>query len=628
MGILKHTFKMIMTIILIIITVFAGLTLIRQDAVIMKVVENQAQSLSVSVARVNQDAMVSSDYGFIVENTLTLIQRIPNLAYVIMTKEDRFALIHIKERWEQRSTVDPSWKMGDGTKECGDIIYSDLVKANVFHYAFPVKFSEVPWGHVYVGISLKSFYRDRQEMYLMMLCLTLLCIGFGAVLAYFFSRRLTRPILALEEVTRRIAKGDLTATVNLSTHDEIQHLAVSFNTMTEKLKVITVSKNYMNNIIQNMNDSLIVINQKFDIETINIATERLLGYSSEQLLGQPVNMILPEPMVSDFFNNLKHMANGKILFPKESNYLTKDGACIPILFSATAMRESSDHEYIAYLLLALNIKEKKETEHALKSAYLKLQQTQSQLIQSGKLASIGELAAGVAHELNQPLMVIRTAAQYMKRAQEKKKLTIDDVAELNETVEKNTRRMMNIINHLRAFSRQSMNEFTRVNVNQVVEDAFLLISEQLRLRNIQVKKNLATDIPDIYGDQHQLEQVILNLLTNSRDAILAQTDSCENCSGMITITTQSLKPEDDAVAIFVKDNGIGINETSLDKIFDPFYTTKDVGKGTGLGLSISYGIIKAHHGHIRVIHSEKNETVFSIKLPVKEESEIRDIPLK
>ncbi|KPA12688.1 Signal transduction histidine kinase, partial [Candidatus Magnetomorum sp. HK-1] len=204
-----------------------------------------------------------------------------------------------------------------------------------------------------------------------------------------------------------------------------------------------------------------------------------------------------------------------------------------------------------YLLLALNITEKKETDAALKSAYMKLKNTQSQLIQSGKLASIGELAAGVAHELNQPLMVIRTTAQYFKLAHEKNKFNTDDLLEFSGTLEKNTRRMMNIINHLRTFSRQSSSNFISVNLNQVVEDAFLLINEQLRLRSINVKKNFIKNLPQVLGDPNQLEQVILNLLANSRDAILEKANnSAKNFSGKIDISTQATGEASEYVSIF------------------------------------------------------------------------------
>ncbi len=256
--------------------------------------------------------------------------------------------------------------------------------------------------------------------------------------------------------------------------------------------------------------------------------------------------------------------------------------------------------------LKWEVEERKEAEKKLKS-------TQVQLIQSGKLASIGELAAGVAHELNQPLMVIRTTGQLIQRSLDKGIGEVDALKEYFEPIGRNTRRMMNIINHLRVFSRQSQTDFSVVDVNKITADSFLMMGEQLRLRNIEVQKSLTPDIPKVRGDANQLEQVFLNLLTNARDAIEA-TGGKE--PGQIEIVTRVSDNDNECVEILVKDSGTGIAADHLEKIFDPFFTSKEVGKGTGLGLSISYGIIQDHQGEIEVAATGPEGTTFRIRLPV------------
>ncbi len=267
--------------------------------------------------------------------------------------------------------------------------------------------------------------------------------------------------------------------------------------------------------------------------------------------------------------------------------------------------------------LMQEIKERKRVEIELKNA-------QAQLIQSGKLASIGELAAGVAHELNQPLMVIRSTAQLMRRDIDKQ---LNSVARLQQRivyVEKNTKRMMNIINHLRTFSRQSQATFTRVNINTVIMNSFLMIGEQLRLRGIRAQPNLAEKILPVNGDGNQIEQVVLNLLTNARDAIeekkirqikQRKPRSQKVPSPTIEICTQCNCGDNACVEVFIRDTGIGIKPEIMTNLFDPFFTTKKVGKGTGLGLSISYGIIKEHNGNIEVTETGDSGTTFKITLP-------------
>jgi C4-dicarboxylate-specific signal transduction histidine kinase len=276
--------------------------------------------------------------------------------------------------------------------------------------------------------------------------------------------------------------------------------------------------------------------------------------------------------------------------------------------------ETGRHQ--AQLAMHLNQSRFKTSEKRTRQAYEELKIAQSQLVQSGKLASIGELAAGVAHELNQPLMVIRGYSQLIHRQMKNQRLEEKELSELLETIERNTKRMITIINHLRIFSRQSTAGFQTVDLNRVIEDAFLMIGEQLRLRGIHVTKHLDGAGAFIQGDAHQLEQVFLNLLSNARDALSVSPSGHQRrrSNRRIAITTRSTgNPA--RVEVLVSDNGDGIPAKNLEAIFDPFFTTKEVGKGTGLGLSISYGIIQKHGGRIEVKETGPEGTTFALTLP-------------
>lgn len=261
------------------------------------------------------------------------------------------------------------------------------------------------------------------------------------------------------------------------------------------------------------------------------------------------------------------------------------------------------------------VEQRKQTESALNEAYADLKQTQAQLVQSGKLTAIGELAAGVAHELNQPLMVIRGQAQMLLQDQDADSEVFEDLS----IIERNTKRVMRIIDHLRTFSRQSQSNFQPVDVNRMIEESFLLIEEQLRLSGIDVERKYLENLPAVYGDVNQLEQVLLNLITNARDAIekrrSLEKDPSDQIKDEITVVTSTHATDPEWVEIYVKDTGEGLSSEVLSKIFDPFFTTKEVGKGTGLGLSISYGIIKDHKGDIEVIDTGAGGTTFCIRLP-------------
>lgn len=271
--------------------------------------------------------------------------------------------------------------------------------------------------------------------------------------------------------------------------------------------------------------------------------------------------------------------------------------------------------------LKLDIHKRKKAEKNLIKAYNDLKSTQAQLIQSSKLASIGELAAGIAHELNQPLTVIRANAQFLMRNLEKG-LSQDELTEQMKSIDKNTKRMMNIINHLRSFSRHAETDFISVDINNVINDCFMMIGERLRLKNIELIKNFEPNLPMVQGNYNQLEQVFLNIIANARDAV----DSEETAaSKRIEIFTKAVCNGIDVVEIIVKDTGGGISDESIGRVFDPFYTTKEVGKGTGLGLSISYGIVKDHEGEIWVSETSEKGTEFKIRIPFRQTAKQGDI---
>jgi histidine kinase len=241
-------------------------------------------------------------------------------------------------------------------------------------------------------------------------------------------------------------------------------------------------------------------------------------------------------------------------------------------------------------------------------------ETEQQLIHASKMATLGEMATGVAHELNQPLAVIKTASSFfMKKVAKEEPIDPQILGTLSKEVDSHVDRATKIINHMRQFGRMSDPELTRVGLNKVLQRAFEIFHQQLKVRGIEVHWQLAEDLPEILGDADRLEQVIINLLINARDAIEERppdtgSKAIEIASGYTT----------DQVYFRVCDSGVGIPAAVQAKIFDPFYTTKKVGKGTGLGLSISYGIIKECGGSISAEESDLGGACFVCRFPLAE----------
>jgi signal transduction histidine kinase len=216
------------------------------------------------------------------------------------------------------------------------------------------------------------------------------------------------------------------------------------------------------------------------------------------------------------------------------------------------------------------------------------------------MASIGLLAAGVAHEVNTPLTGISSYTQ-MLRAQVE---AADPRAALLEKIEKQTFRAAKIINNLLNFSRSGGAEVGTLEVNKVVLDVLSLIEHQLEGANIKVRRELAPGLPPVRGNENRLQQVFFNLVLNARDAMPR--------GGWLTLMTHA---DDDAVVVEVRDTGEGIRREDIKRIYDPFYTTKGIGRGTGLGLAVSYGIVQEHGGAIFVDSVPGKGTTFTVTLP-------------
>jgi signal transduction histidine kinase len=244
----------------------------------------------------------------------------------------------------------------------------------------------------------------------------------------------------------------------------------------------------------------------------------------------------------------------------------------------------------------------------LEASVTRLKSTQLQLVQAGKLAALGTLSAGLAHEINNPLAAIKMYAQNLQRSQQRGRLDETMVVKNLTSIDTLVDKISHVITHFRDFSRRSSNTYARVEINQPVLSALDMFGEQLTLRNITVQCRLADDLPTVWGDANQLEQVMVNLISNARDA-LADEPRRE-------LRLSTLQANGNLV-VEVADTGRGMPPEVIEHIFEPFYTTKEQGQGTGLGLAISSSIIEEHHGRLEVESTPGQGTTFRLLLPTQ-----------
>ncbi len=448
-------------------------------------------------------------------------------------------------------------------------------------------------------------------------------ISLSFLISHTSTRRVIKPIMEVVASLRKTATGDLSQRIEVRSQNEIGELADSFNKMTEDLQhsseeLITM-KDYTDNIVKSMVDTLIVVHPDGSIKTVNQATVNLLGCSEEELKGKPLQDIIEdETIVSEDF---QQTLSAGFVSNYELTYKTRSGVLVPMLFSGSAMK-SKTGEIEGIVCIARDITARKEIEKEAK-------RIQGQLIHANKMTSLGTMVSGIAHEINNPNNVMMFNATLVAEAwqdalpilneyyqtqgefslgglpfQEMRELLPD----LTSAMSDSSHRIKNIVGNLKGFARQDQLGMDNIiNVNKIIKAAIELISNQIKKTTQKFSLRCEEDLPEIKGNAQQLEQVMINLIIN---ALQSLPDS--SCG--VSVSTASDK-KNNAILIKVCDEGCGMKEEVIERIMEPFYTTRLDSGGTGLGLSISYSIIKEHRGTIDYQSKIGRGTRVSLTLP-------------
>jgi len=358
-------------------------------------------------------------------------------------------------------------------------------------------------------------------------------------------------------------------------------------------------------ILKEIADSYFEVDLAGNITFANDATCRNLGYPKEELIGMNYRSFTNEENVESVYRVYDAIfRTGK---PNEGflwKFVRKNGNDGFADVSASLLR-SQGGEIIGFRGVGRDITERKMAEEERKQLELKAQAT-------SRLASVGEMAAGVAHEINNPLTSVIGFAQLLMRREDIPSEIRSDLAVINDGAQ----RVAGIVKRLLVFSRQTKPQRKLVDINYLIESTLALRDYHFSVNNIKVITQLAPDVPQTVVDPGHLQQVLLNLIVNAETEM-----KLAHGKGRLTITTEK---SDNTIKICVKDNGPGIKPEVMDMIFDPFFTTREVGQGTGLGLSLCYGIVTEHKGKIYAESQPGKGATFVVELPIVTEAE----PLK
>lgn len=380
-------------------------------------------------------------------------------------------------------------------------------------------------------------------------------------------------------------------------------------------------------ILNTMADALMVFGSDGKIVAVNPVSLRLFGHESGVLTQMSARDIFLEKDVFEKDKLASIAANGSVR-NIEMTALSSSGGGIPVSLSIGVVKDGGglvkgyvaiarDNRETKRFIEELKTKtwetqkelsERMKAEQALKEAYVQLQAAQARLLQSEKMAAVGQLAGGVAHEINNPLGVILGFAQSMLT-----KVKQDDQFSMPLlSIEREAKRCRNLVRDLLLFSRADRHEKETSDINKVVLSALSLIEDDARFSSVELVYELAKDIKQIDVNRGQIQQMIINLCNNAMDAMEGK--------GRLTVKSGMLEGGDD-VELQVSDTGTGIPEEIKNKIYEPFFTTKEVGKGTGLGLSLVYEIVKTHYGKIEFESEAGKGTTFRIALPGKKSAD-------
>ena len=348
------------------------------------------------------------------------------------------------------------------------------------------------------------------------------------------------------------------------------------------------SRQYLDNLLDRANAPILVTDRNRRIKIVNKSFEQLTGYQREELVGSDVMKLLMEHDRERFLPAIINALRGESTGSLEVRFPRKDGKDDVRIALSTAAIAGSFGEIEGVVSVGQDLTE--------------LRQLQQQVIHSEKLATLGQLAAGVVHELNNPLTSISVYSEYLSRKMERQGSDEGDLVKIHRICE-GADRILRFTRDLMTYARPTGEEPKLVDVREVIERALVFCEHVVARANVKVSSEVDDELPQIYGVEGQIQQVLVNLITNACDAM-------EEGEGRLRIEAHAVS---DLVQLAISDNGPGIPPDEHDKIFEPFYTSKAEGKGTGLGLSIVKNIITNHNGTIYVQESSGGGVTFVVE---------------
>lgn len=566
-------------------------------------IQEEAQKRGITIARhlaaLSTNALLTYNYIVLAQNAERVALEEDVLYVIIHDKENKVAAYPKHDEKQGTTLTDEVSERAtrDNITVIQPILFGEK-KTKALDISIPVYIKESPekWGTIRIGLSLERMAGQIRKTRLNLLLLGGGAIVLGILGSIFFAKRITQPLSALVGRTIAAAKGDLNQIIDIRTGDEIEELGKNFNYMIEQIRLhreelenqlqqISSLKVYTDNILSSMTNGLITVDLEMRIVTLNERAEQILGKKK----GECEKSLMTD-VLSDLHPLCGIMAETS---EKERGVLhseiemKKDGESIWLTVSTSVLTDGAGKK-IGVLAVFEDITDLKALEKKLR--------------QADRLAALGTLSAGLAHEIKNPLSAIKTFVQLLPRKLDNPSF----MEKFHATVPREIDRINQLVEDLLELTRKKKRTMVPLDVNALIHEVINLYGEEMKKKKIYVENHLDATLPWLEGDPETLYRAFSNLIIN---AIQAMPEG-----GLLAISSRydSLFSR---VQITFRDTGIGMDEETTKNLFNPFFTTKD--RGVGLGMALTHKIIEDHQGTIEVISATGKGTTFVLNLPVK-----------